>query len=154
MTFKIKLLFSFILVFVYQSVFGQLTDYEKGQAVGALFNLLSNSSKEVKGERLQNQTFALQALNRSLDYLDKGNYQQAYKYSEEAMLSFPKYSLPYLVMAYSAIKSGDYLNSNRMINLYTRYSKRKFNKELNSKVPKEFIEFVQEKIETGLPLWR
>ena len=128
---------------------GQVSDYDKGKAVGMMYNELSNSMKEAKATKLANQQAAISTLKSALDNLEKGNIDEAYSLAENAMVSYPKYTLSYLIMAYAAVEKGDYLNSNRMMNLYSRYRKKDYNKNLNSNVPEEFVTLVMKESEEG-----
>lgn len=128
----------------------QPSSNDVGKAVGIFATQISNSTKELKTAKLQRQQFSISKLHEALSNLENDKLIEAYSKGEEAMVSFPKYSLSYLIMAYVALQKGDFLNSNRLLNLYSKYAKKRYNKDLAINVPKEFIDIVKANSDKGI----
>jgi hypothetical protein len=126
------------------------SDYAIGNTIGVFTGMMSNSIKEVKIDKLKRQNESTQILHQALQSLKNDSLNQAYDLAEKAMLIYPGSSTAYLIMAYTALKNNDYLNSNRMLMVYDRYAKKKFNKNLSSEIPPDFISYLKEKSSKGL----
>jgi hypothetical protein len=124
-------------------------NYQTGKIVAMFLNELSKSSKEITSEKIARQQAALADLDSALSYLERTRPETAYFLAERAMTAFPKYSLSYLIMAYSALEKEDFLNANRMLRLYHRYKGKAYNEKLAINVPDEFIKLVETKTASG-----
>ncbi|MGX5816743.1 hypothetical protein ACWKWU_01015 [Chitinophaga lutea] len=146
---KSKLWLLCLLIVASPRIQAQVSYQDIGQAAGMFAGQISNSIKEGQSNKLWRQKKAVELLQGAVIELGEGRYDSAFNQSEQAMVFFPKYSLSYLVMAYTALQKNDYVNSNRMLQLYRKYDKKAYNRDLNLTVPDEFTQMVTEKSAQG-----
>ncbi|MBC9929766.1 hypothetical protein [Chitinophaga qingshengii] len=130
-------------------LWAQLSYNDVGRAAGMFAGEISNSIKEGQTNKMLRQKQSLQLLQGAVKELGEARYDNAFGQAEQAMIQYPKYSLSYLVMAYTALQNDDYVNSNRMLQLYHKYNRKAYNRNLNLTVPGEFVQMVKEKNEKG-----
>lgn len=131
------------------SLQAQVSYNDLGHATGMLAGAISNSIKEGQTSKMWRQKQSIQLLQGAVQELGEARYGNAFDQAEQAMVYYPKYSLSYLVMAYTALQNGDFVNSNRMLQLYNKYNRKAYNRNLNITVPGEFVDMVKEKSEKG-----
>jgi len=130
-----------------------------GTAVTSILQQISNisatSSRQNRIQSLQRKKDADSVTKLLMNGLKEMKQQKNFNtgllrhYSNYMITNYPENSFPYFVLSLVAVHDSDFINSNRMLILFDKYSKKKGNEDNRKLIPDKIIDLAKERSAKG-----